>query len=439
MPDNKDPLGQTIYGKDNWKRTRRADLLKQYPGLEYVSGDWGNDTYKYKLPSGEYSYYGISKTGDALNPYQFGVTNNPTATAPVVPVQQTPVVPPVKAPTIIKSPTFEQPNQGVKFGVSGYTDPKTGQTYSYDAKYKEKEIIPTTQSYKYGGIVKKLKGRADGGEILTPEQQAEKDKQDAKNSQYTNAGIGIASQLGTMGGNYLAANSIEDDGTVGLGQATGAGALKGAGKGASMGLAFGPQGAAIGAGLGALVGAGSAYYGAKKNNEGIEAAQDKAKQDILADEATKKYQSSFNKQMQEREMGYAEGGIIKGKGGPKSDSIKAKVKPGSFIVPAENAEKAKEVKKMISSGKEKGEDEEAELNEKGGTVTAIGAPGSIERVKVEWPSLICKIKNVYLSQPTAQGQQALIGAMLAKRRIVGLDRQSILAVAWSAATCEAAK
>lgn len=44
--------------------------------------------------------------------------------------------------------------------------------------------------------------------------------------------------------------------------------------------------------------------------------------------------------------GYSEGGDIKGKGGPKSDSIKAEVKEGSFVVPAENAELAKGIRKL---------------------------------------------------------------------------------------------
>jgi len=42
----------------------------------------------------------------------------------------------------------------------------------------------------------------------------------------------------------------------------------------------------------------------------------------------------------------ADGGEIKGKGGPKSDSIKAEVEEGSFIVPAENAELAKGIRKL---------------------------------------------------------------------------------------------
>jgi len=44
-----------------------------------------------------------------------------------------------------------------------------------------------------------------------------------------------------------------------------------------------------------------------------------------------------------RNAGFAEGGEIKGKGGPKSDSINAKVEEGSFIVPAENADLAKQL------------------------------------------------------------------------------------------------
>lgn len=43
---------------------------------------------------------------------------------------------------------------------------------------------------------------------------------------------------------------------------------------------------------------------------------------------------------------YSEGGEIEGKGGPKDDKIEAKVKEGSFVVPAENAELAKGIRKL---------------------------------------------------------------------------------------------
>jgi hypothetical protein len=42
----------------------------------------------------------------------------------------------------------------------------------------------------------------------------------------------------------------------------------------------------------------------------------------------------------------SEGGEIEGKGGPKDDKIEAKVKEGSFVVPAENAELAKGIRKL---------------------------------------------------------------------------------------------
>ena len=61
--------------------------------------------------------------------------------------------------------------------------------------------------------------------------------------------------------------------------------------------------------------------------------------------------------------GYAKGGEIKGKGTAKSDSIKAKVEKGAFIVPAENAEKAKAIKEELL---ESPADEKAELEHKNG-------------------------------------------------------------------------
>ncbi len=44
---------------------------------------------------------------------------------------------------------------------------------------------------------------------------------------------------------------------------------------------------------------------------------------------------------------YKRGGKIKGKGGPKSDSIKMSAKDGSFIVPAENADKGMELARSV--------------------------------------------------------------------------------------------
>lgn len=60
--------------------------------------------------------------------------------------------------------------------------------------------------------------------------------------------------------------------------------------------------------------------------------------------------------------GKAEGGEIEGPGTAKSDSIKAKVEGGSFVVPAENAHLAEKIR-----AKYFGNDKKAKLNQKGGT------------------------------------------------------------------------
>jgi len=44
---------------------------------------------------------------------------------------------------------------------------------------------------------------------------------------------------------------------------------------------------------------------------------------------------------------FSNGGTIKGDGGPKEDKINAKIKPGSFVVPAKNAEAAEELREKI--------------------------------------------------------------------------------------------
>jgi hypothetical protein len=61
--------------------------------------------------------------------------------------------------------------------------------------------------------------------------------------------------------------------------------------------------------------------------------------------------------------GYADGGVIKGKGTGKSDSISAKVKAGSFIVPAENAKVAEVIREKVLL---KAPKVKANLNQKGG-------------------------------------------------------------------------
>lgn len=60
----------------------------------------------------------------------------------------------------------------------------------------------------------------------------------------------------------------------------------------------------------------------------------------------------------------AEGGLIKGKGTSKSDSINAEIKGNSFVVPSENVSEAKQIKKEILG---KNPNEIANLKQGGGT------------------------------------------------------------------------
>ena len=95
---------------------------------------------------------------------------------------------------------------------------------------------------------------------------------------------------------------------------------------------------------------------AKAKAEAAAAAEKKKQQD----EANKKaalgqsINAMNSAELDATNYGYANGGEIKGAGTGTSDSIKAKVKPGSFVVPAENSEIAKSLrKKYLSENNEK--------------------------------------------------------------------------------------
>jgi len=158
--------------------------------------------------------------------------------------------------------------------------------------------------------------------------------------------------------------------------AVGSSALKGAGMGAQMGMAAGPQGALIGAGIGAVAGAGYGLYKGDKDKKAIDTSNKKMASEL----ATANTKTQQQRAMADRDAGVenrtsanlitkdqamydendnlinpvqyaAKGGTIVGKGGPKSDSIltnsKNGIKPGSFIVPAENNSKAKVIRKAV--------------------------------------------------------------------------------------------
>jgi hypothetical protein len=108
--------------------------------------------------------------------------------------------------------------------------------------------------------------------------------------------------------------------------------LGAAGKGAAAGAPGGPVGMAVGAGVGLLTTGIGKVLGAKQQKKNLMGAQSDWASSNLSS-----YQNAMSK------VSYVKGGIIKGKGTGKSDSIDMSASNGSFIVPSENADKAREL------------------------------------------------------------------------------------------------
>ncbi len=250
-------------------------------------------------------------------------------------------------------------------------------TKYFDTK-TQKEIDPSKSidtggkyypRFKYGGLVKKL-GYAYGGpvqdptqESLSPEELAAQQKQqeadaikNQANSALASGGINAAGQLADIGGKYISSKATNYNGTIDPEQAAAGGALSGAAKGAQLGMAAGPYGALAGGIAGGLIGGGIKYYGAKNVNSDIAYGERQAENDKTRTDQQNLFDSELAKHMAER--GYKKGGVVKGKGTSKSDSIYAKVLPGSFIVPAE---KVGLLKSKVNVTKKK-----ANLNQSGG-------------------------------------------------------------------------
>lgn len=92
-------------------------------------------------------------------------------------------------------------------------------------------------------------------------------------------------------------------------------------------------------------------------------AEERRQKDALAKVKISEALSRRESGLTGKYAGYADGGVIRGAGTAKSDSINAKVKPGSFVVPAENAHIAKELKEKVLM---KAPNVKAKLNQGGG-------------------------------------------------------------------------
>lgn len=247
-----------------------------------------------------------------------------------------------------------------------------------------------------------------------------------KNGSLIGAGIGLVGDLapklidsGTQDiYGRINTGSKTGDFTAGISS----GAIKSGMKGAQMGSNFGPAGLAVGSGLGVLYGGIKGGIKAQDDRDSIQREKDAKDMADLADQnkiATYRRDYKYNQEMQKRMAGMKKGGLVRkfadgglfdpfngnipqgqmgfntqldvptqhkfeygkgtgilntlpmfsnggkivGKGTGTSDSIKARIKDGNFVVPKVNAEDAKVLKKYLIAPSVK---KKANLNQEGG-------------------------------------------------------------------------
>ena len=216
---------------------------------------------------------------------------------------------------------------------------------------------------KKSGLVKKVKGYANGGYI------------DPKLNTYSSS-IGAGSAIASGAGSLIdATNNPNDIGMIDANKAALSGGLKAAGKGASLGATIGSVvpgvGTLIGGGIGLLaggtLGAIKGFRDADKSNSDINTLTEEEKLAELNAKNSTLFNSNLANQLASRNS-YSKGGKVVGKGTGTSDSIKAKVKKGSHIVPKKNAKVAEVIRKEVL-----GEDEnsKADLNQDKATAVKL--------------------------------------------------------------------
>jgi len=263
-----------------------------------------------------------------------------------------------KAPVIESKPAVTPTGAGIEVGPYQTIDKNTGKTY-----HTGTDIEVKPQVYMGGKLVEeKAKGgmvkRYDLGGTIT------------KNKDATSAVAGGLGQVAMMGGAALdASNEVDEFGQINENKAAGATALKWGGTAA--GIAANPALLAATGGLSLLAIPAAAGVGA------IVGARKAGKENDLASQRIKEEQDAIKKQqsqsrveeaIRQRELGLAKGGKVVGAGTGTSDSIKAKVEEGSFIVPAKNAKLAEEIREKVLRTPPK---RKATLMEDGGEVVKL--------------------------------------------------------------------
>jgi hypothetical protein len=252
---------------------------------------------------------------------------------------------------------YVQPVEGRKpmeFGPYQNFDPNTGKYYD---PISGQEITPIIEGKKKGGLVKKYgmggavtmagKTGADAAEELA--KQSGSGMMGAGTQGLVGGLAGPASALGTTAATAIqAGNTPNEQGEINEGKAALSGGLKYASTVAP--IAANPALLAATGGLSALAipvaGGIGAIVEARKAGENNDKAVAEFNKQKLADE-TAKSDSRIQEAIRKRELGYSKGGKIVGKGTGTSDGITAKVRAGSFIVPAKNAEIAEEIREKV--------------------------------------------------------------------------------------------
>jgi len=294
-----------------------------------------------------------------------------------------------KAPVIESKPVITPTGAGIEVGPYQTVDKNTGKTYHTGTDIEVKPQIYmggklVEEGKKKGGLVKKYE---TGGSVRVNG----KDQTDSVVNQATdlattavnktsglggmnpNATSAIAGGLGQvamMGGAALdASNEVDQFGQINENKAAGATALKWGGSAA--GIAANPALLAATGGLSLLAIPAAAGVGA------IVGARKAGKENDLASQRIKEEQDAIKKQqsqsrveeaLRQRELGLAKGGKVVGAGTGTSDSIKAKVEEGSFIVPAKNAKLAEDIREKVLRTPPK---RKATLMEEGGEVVKL--------------------------------------------------------------------
>jgi hypothetical protein len=245
------------------------------------------------------------------------------------------------------------PYQTINNNTGKMYDPTTGQEITPKV-YRGGVEVDEPMSKAKGGLVKKYDL---GGTIV-------------KNKDAVGSVAGGLGQVAMMGGAAMDANNEADEmGQINENKAAGASALKWGGTAA--GIAGNPALiAATGglsllaipaaAGIGAVVGARKA---GQANDEAM-ALYEKEKKDEKIAASNRRVADAIR----QRDMGLAKGGKVVGAGTGTSDSIKAKVEEGSFIVPAKNAPIAKEISEKVLM---KAPQRKAQLKQDGGEVVKL--------------------------------------------------------------------